>query len=145
LSLAITESNIRVIDNAKGSSAPVAPKTSIIMLIALVLGFAIPAGIFWLLDTLDIYVRNKKDVEDATDAPFLGEIPRKADLEDRAIVVRAAGRDSISEAFRIIRTNMDFMNAGKTGKQVIMFTSANPGSGKTFVSTNLAVSFCASR
>jgi len=141
LSLAMTESNIKVIDYAKGPLAPVAPRSMFIMIIALLIGLAIPALIFWLRDILDVSVRGRKDVEDAISAPFLGEIPRKADMEGRQIVVREDGRDSISEAFRIIRTNMDFMNVSNGQKQVVMFTSQTPGNGKTFVSTNLAVSF----
>ena len=141
LSLAMTESNIKVIDYAKGPLAPVAPKSTFILAIALLLGLAIPAILFWLLDILDVSVRGRRDVEDAISAPFLGEIPKKADMEGRQIVVREDGRDSISEAFRIIRTNMDFMNVSNGQKQVVMFTSQTPGNGKTFVSTNLAVSF----
>jgi capsular exopolysaccharide synthesis family protein len=87
-------------------------------------------------------------VEDVLTIPFLGDIPLrekkgkktdKADAEDD-IVVRENGRDSISEAFRIVRTNMDFMQVKTENMQVVMFTSFNPGSGKTFVSLNLAAS-----
>ena len=141
LNLAMTESSIRIIDRARGPLSPIFPKTKLILAFALLMGLAIPALLFWLKDILDIYVRNRRDIENVVGAPFLGEIPKKEDLEGRQIVVREDGRDSISEAFRIIRTNMDFMNVSNGDKQVIMFTSQTPGNGKTFVSTNLAVSF----
>ncbi|MBR4801432.1 MAG: chromosome partitioning protein ParA, partial [Bacteroidales bacterium] len=65
LSLAMTESNIKVIDKAKGPLAPVAPRSTFIMAIALLIGLAIPAILFWLKDILDVSVRGRKDVEDA--------------------------------------------------------------------------------
>ncbi|WP_435371621.1 GumC family protein, partial [Parabacteroides goldsteinii] len=75
LSQAITESNARVIDAAQGSRSPVAPKSMMILLAAVVLGLAIPAGIIWLQMVMNTTVRTRKDVEDAVSIPFLGEIP----------------------------------------------------------------------
>ena len=75
--------------------------------------------------------------------PFLGNVPRRGNQKGEntdSIIVRENGSDSISEAFRIIRTNMDFMHVKSERLQVVMFTSANPGAGKTFVSSNLAMS-----
>ncbi|MDR1645244.1 MAG: polysaccharide biosynthesis tyrosine autokinase [Tannerellaceae bacterium] len=145
LTQAITESNARIIDPATGSREPVAPKKSIILLAAFLAGIVIPAGYFWLQNTLNTSVRNRKDVEDVITIPFLGDIPlrkpKKGKKEPEKIVaVRESGRDSISEAFRIVRTNMDFMQVKSENMQVVMFTSFNPGSGKTFVSLNLATS-----
>ena len=57
------------------------------------------------------------------------------------MVVHENGRESVSEAFRIVRTNMDFMRVKEKNMQVVMFTSFNPGAGKTFVSIHLAMSF----
>lgn len=73
----------------------------------------------------------------------MGDIPRhgsKKGEDADGIVVRESGRDSVSEAFRIVRTNMEFMRVKSNNLQVVMFTSANPGAGKTFVSSNLAMS-----
>ena len=95
-----------------------------------------------------------KDIEKLT-APFIGEIPLEGDSKkgffsrfikskaskERRIVVEEKNSNVINEAFRVVRTNLEFI-VGKAGKnRVIMFTSANPGSGKTFVSSNLAMSF----
>ena len=142
LTQAITESNARIIDAAGGSSNPIAPKGMMILLAAGVIGVLIPAGILFIMNLLDTKVQNRKELENVLTIPILGDIPRmvakNADKDE--VVVRANGRDSVSEAFRIIRTNMDFMQS-KSGKvQVIMFTSSNPGAGKTFVSSNLAMS-----
>ena len=54
-------------------------------------------------------------------------------------MVHEQGRDAVSEAFRVIRSNLDFMLSKKGEVQTIMFTSFNPGSGKTFISANLSV------
>jgi capsular exopolysaccharide synthesis family protein len=141
LTQAITESNARIVDPATGSDEPVSPKTMIIMLAALIMGIAIPSGYFWLQNALNTTVRNRKDVEDVLSVPFLGDIPlREKKEKDLEIVVRDSGRDSVSEAFRIVRTNMDFMRVKTENMQVVMFTSFHPDSGKTFVSMNLAAS-----
>ncbi|MDR1344617.1 MAG: polysaccharide biosynthesis tyrosine autokinase [Tannerellaceae bacterium] len=148
LTQAITESNARIIDAATGDQDPIAPKTKIILVAAFFMGIAIPAGYFWLLSVLNTMVRNRKDIEDVITIPFLGDVPlrvsgnKKKDKKHikQEIVVRDSGRDSTSEAFRIVRTNMDFMQVKTDSLKVVMFTSFNPGSGKTFVSVNLAVS-----
>ncbi|GHT33889.1 chromosome partitioning protein ParA [Bacteroidia bacterium] len=146
LTQAITESNARIIDPATGRNIPVAPKSSIIMLAALILGIVIPAGIFWGHEMLNTSVRNRKDVEDNLSIPLLGDIPLKIHkkgkdtAKEKGIVIRESGRDSVSEAFRIIRTNMDFMQVKADNMQVVQFISLNPGSGKTFISMNLAMS-----
>jgi capsular exopolysaccharide synthesis family protein len=141
LTQAITESNARIIDPANGSNAPVAPQTKIVLLAAFILGLVIPSGSLWLKNTLNTTVRSRKDVEDVLSIPILGEIPlRKKKERSHEVVVRENGRDPVSEAFRIIRTNMDFMQVKTDHMQVVMFTSFHPGAGKTFVSINLAAS-----
>ena len=137
----MTESNARIIDPASGSNVPVAPKSMMIFLASIVLGCAIPAGVLWMLVISDTKVRSRKDVEGVLSVPFLGEIPMRDKKDKNEVVVHENGRDSVSEAFRIVRTNMDFMRVKDKNMQVVMFTSFNPGAGKTFVSINLAMSF----
>lgn len=144
LSKSITESNARVIDPAMGSDIPIAPKTKMILLASLVLGLLIPAGVLWAMTILDTAVRTRKDIEDNLTLPFLGEIPfkkKEGKEADQTLAVSEKGKDAVSEAFRIVRTNMDFMSAGGEKQQVLMTTSLNPDAGKTFISSNLAVTF----
>jgi capsular exopolysaccharide synthesis family protein len=116
--------------------------------VALVAGLLFPFSIFWLKDLLYTGVRGPKDITDNLTIPFLGVIPqnrqkiKKKSKHDivSSLVVTDNSRDQISEAFRVIRSNMHFMNA-KNNANVIMTTSFNVGSGKSFVSLNLAVSF----
>lgn len=141
LSQAITESNARVVDAATGSNSPIAPNLMQILLLAIILGLVIPGGILWLKVVLNTAVWNRKEVENAVSVPFLGEIPLREKKDKNEIVVRENGRDSVSEAFRVLRTNMDFMRIKTNDMKVMMFTSFNPGAGKTFISINLAMSF----
>ncbi|MDH6305596.1 tyrosine-protein kinase Etk/Wzc [Parabacteroides sp. PH5-13] len=140
LSQSMTEKTARVIDPANGEDRPVAPKTSVILLTALIIGVVIPGGGLWLQQALNTKVRNRRDIESVLSIPFLGDIPERDKKDQNEIVVKESGRDSVSESFRIIRTNMDFMRVKAETLQVVMFTSFNPGSGKTFVSSNLAMS-----
>ena len=144
LNKAITESTARIIDSATGSSFPVAPRRMVIMMVALLIGISIPAAILYIIIVSNITVRNRKDLESVLSVPFLGEIPFKKvkgkNKFTNMVFVRENGRDPVSEAFRIIRTNMDFMCVKQSDIKVITVTSTNIGSGKTFVSSNLAVS-----
>ncbi len=140
LALNVVEGNSRTIDLAYGSGAPIAPQASTIMLVALALGLAIPFAILYLLEMLNTSIRGRKDIEDNLSIPFLGEVPEYGGKTDNGIVVRENSRDSVSEAFRIIRSNMTFMGVQNGSLQTIMITSSNPHAGKTFVSSNLAMS-----
>jgi Mrp family chromosome partitioning ATPase len=102
------------------------------------LGCGIPAIIIYLVKILNTTVRGRKDIEDATDIPILGEVP-EGDKNADKIILSPNDKDNISEAYRIIRTNLDFMTI-KNDMKVIMLTSTRPGEGKTFTSLNLSMS-----
>lgn len=145
ISLAITENTARIVDSAFGSPRPVAPRKSFILLIALVFGCAVPFVILYLRELLDTTVRSKHDIMKFTNVPYLGDIPvYNGPRTARGVVVRANGRDNVSEAFRIVRTNMAFMNTEGQDSQVLLVTSSNQHAGKTFVSTNLAMTLAMS-
>ncbi len=149
LSQAFTAYNTRVITPPGGSMLPTSPVKRNILLVAFVIGLFIPALIIYLRESLYTKVRGRKDLG-ILSIPFIGEIPligkkkswfvwkkEKAD-ELPGIVVKPKQRDVINEAFRVVRANFEFMsNSGKTQK-VIMATSVNVGSGKTFTVANLA-------
>ncbi len=145
ISLAITENTARIVDSAFGPQRPIAPRKSFILLIALVLGCAVPFVILYLRELLDTTVRSKHDITKFTNVPYLGDIPiYSGPRTARGVVVRANGRDKVSEAFRIVRTNMAFMNTEGQDSQVLLVTSSNQHAGKTFVSTNLAMTLAMS-
>ena len=136
------EPSCKVIDQAWANYTPIAPKPRKAVTRGLLIGLLVPVVVIILRKLLDTRVHFRGDVERITKAPFLGEIPLKKDAKDHAIVVRENGRDSVSEAFRLVRSNLEYMkNRDHEGGQVVMFTSFIVASGKTFVSTNLATSF----
>lgn len=142
LAQSMAESNARVIDPAMGSNSPISPNRHKILLMGLLVGLAIPAGIIILMTLLDNKVRSKKDVKNVLSVPFLGDIPEhkreKGEAKD-GIVVKQDGIDPVSEAFRILRTNMTFMNTDNKASQCIMVTSLAVSAGKTFISSNLGM------
>ena len=137
LTLATADSNLRIVDKAYDAGKAGA-KTLVILLGALIAGMLVPGMVFYIQPLLNVTIRGRKDIEDNLTIPFLGEIPRKS-KKMPLVVVREQGRDPISESFRIIRSNLDFMLQEKSETKAIMFTSFNPESGKTFVASNLAV------
>lgn len=152
LSQAFTAYNTRIVTPPGGSKLPVAPKRNIVLLAALMLGLAIPVGIIYLLEMVNTKVRGRKDLE-GTPVPFVGEIPqvgeskrkcpfRKTSHEDEqpVVVVKPGSRSIVNEAFRVMRTNLEFMRQKDKKCEVIIITSFNPGSGKSFLVTNLSIS-----
>lgn len=137
ITMAVTLPSAKIIDKAYGSNIPVAPKRNIIYLAALFLGTLIPFGVIYIMSLLDNKVHNRKDVENMVKAPVLGDIPNTK--AENKIVISGNDRSSVSEAFRLLRTNMNFMLPGtKEGGKTIFITSTLSSEGKTFVSINLA-------
>lgn len=147
LTLAITESNARIVDPAFGSPRPVAPRSLILMLAALIIGVLIPFAVIYLRLTMGHTVKSRTDIERNLSAPYIGDIPTVSSnaMSNKGIAVRENGRDSISESFRMLRTNLNFMNVDKESKaKVIQSLSTLPHAGKTFISTNLAITLAMS-
>jgi capsular exopolysaccharide synthesis family protein len=134
-----TASKARVIDEPI-ISGKVSPKSQVVLLAALVLGCCLPIAILICMNLLRFRIGGREDVEQLTKLPILADIPKYATSGDteRAIVVRENRNDMMEEAFRGLRTNMNFVL--KPSEKVIMVTSCIPGEGKTFVATNLAMS-----
>ena len=99
--------NAKVIDKARVNNNPISPNTRRSVLMGLLIGLLIPVAIFLLRRMLDTKVRVRKDVEAYTDIPILGEIPAKDKKDTRELVVTDQGRDTMTEAFRILRSNIE--------------------------------------
>lgn len=144
LSQAMADNNARVIDSADGSNAPIAPQRNRILLLGLLIGIALP-GIGWLLVLfMDTRVHGRKDIEKALSVPFLGEIPADKEAtrnKEKYPLIQPDDDSIVSEAFRILRTNMAFMSKKDHPTKVITLTSFNEGAGKTFIACNMAMSF----
>ena len=158
LSQKFSADNTRIIHPPLGSLNPIAPKKGLIIIISIILGIGIPVIILYYIESTDTKIRGKKDL-DTVIMPFAGEIPHvgkktklkvdtkkfridgKKDEAPPLAVVEEGKRDVVNEAFRVIRSNLDFMAGKNAGSQTIMLTSFNPGSGKSFITYNLALSF----
>lgn len=140
ISLASTVDKAQVIDAPESTIRPISPKKKLIALIALVMGVGIPVGIIYLRNLLRYRIEGRNDLENLTDIPLLGDIFTSKKLEDgkRAIVVQENTNDIMEEAFRNVRVQLGFVM--KKSEKVLICTSMIPGEGKTFVSTNLAMS-----
>lgn len=146
LSKEFTASNNRILLPPGGSNTPIEPMQQQAIMLAIVLGLLIPITVIFVRELTNRKVRGRKDIENI-DVPFIGEIPfysttkgkiGKREQERREIVVKNGSRDVINEAFRVLRTNLEFMNDRKEGANVIILTSFNPGSGKTYLTMNIA-------
>jgi tyrosine-protein kinase Etk/Wzc len=134
LSSASTISNSRIVEPARADIDPVSPNKKSIYTMYLLLGLLLPTGFVALRELLQDKIDGKADVEKYTTAPILGEIGHSEGTQ--TLVVTQNSRKLISEQFRIIRTNLQYM-INKVDKPVIMVTSSFSGEGKSFVSTNM--------
>ena len=144
LSQAMADNNARVIDGAEGSNAPISPNLNRILLLGLLVGIALPGAVCLAILFMDTRVHGRKDIEGVTSVPYLGEIPldkeAMKDHRKKVMAVKEQGDDIVSEAFRILRTNMAFLSKKDKPAQVITFTSFNIGAGNTFIARNLSMS-----
>ena len=140
IALAATANNAKIIDEAIADDIPVSPKRSMIYLIALVLGVGIPVGIIYLVELTKFKIEGRADVEKLTSVPVVGDIPLTDEKNDKngSIAVFENKNNLMSETFRNIRTNLQFML--DNDQKVILVTSTVSGEGKSFVSSNLAIS-----
>ena len=137
ITLAATANNAKIIDEALADDNPVSPKRMMVYLAALVLGVGFPVGIIYLIGLTKFKIEGRADVEKLTSLPVIGDIPL-ADEKSGSIAVFENHNNLMSETFRNVRTNLQFML--ENGKNVILVTSTISGEGKSFVSSNLAIS-----
>lgn len=153
LSQAFTAYNTRLITAPRGSMFPTAPRKMNILLVAFAVGLLVPAVGIFMKENMNTKVRGRKDLENLS-IPFIGEIPQYSGTKKKwwefkhrkrqdmkTIVVNEGNRNIINEAFRVLRSNMDFMASKDNNQHVFVLTSLNPGSGKSFLAINIAISF----
>ena len=137
ITLAATANNAKIIDEALADDNPISPKKTIVYLAALVLGVGLPVGVIYLIGLTKFKIEGRADVEKLTSLPVVGDIPL-ADEKSGSIAVFENQNNLMSETFRNVRTNLQFML--ENGKNVILVTSTISGEGKSFISANLAIS-----
>ena len=137
ITLAATANNAKIIDEPVATGGPLSPKPNMIYMIALVLGVGLPVGVIFLIGLTKFKIEGRGDVEKLTRLPIVGDVPLTAE-KTGSIVVFENQNNLMSETFRHIRTNLQFML--ENDQKVILVTSTISGEGKSFVSSNLAIS-----
>ena len=135
ISAASKVSNARVIDEALKNEKPVSPVPSKVYAIALFIGLLIPIALIYVVELFNDKIRYRTDIEKITKTPILAEVGHND--EGRTLVVTAKSRKVITEQFRMIRTNLQYL-VGSVEKSTILVTSSFSGEGKSFISTNVA-------
>lgn len=127
-----------LLEKAKTDPTPVSPNENVVKISGFAVGLLIGLIMIAIRYLLHNTITTIEDVEKKTQAPLLGIIPRyKEELERSQIVVTQDPKAAITEAFRAVRTNLQFIS-NTPGSKVLSTTSTIPGEGKTFVSLNIA-------
>ncbi|MEY8848949.1 GumC family protein [Psychroserpens sp. XS_ASV72] len=139
ISLGMSTENAKVIDYAYTKDLPVSPNKKVIYLASILIGLFVPLALVYYKDMLNTKIDSKKDLDKVLDIPYLGDIP-KSDKKKR--IIQKVDYSPKAEAFRIIRSNINFMLQGNKNKCKTLFvTSTKAQEGKSHTSTNLAQSF----
>jgi len=141
LANAVRFEKAKVINEAYSEDMPISPKKKIIYLAAILLGLFFPASIIYLNDLMNTKLQDSSDFE-FSKIPYLGDIPLNKDQKNQ--FVKDGDSSKIAEAFRYIRTNVNFLLDEKQNGKTIFVTSTESDEGKTFVSINLATSLAIS-
>lgn len=131
ISLYAISDQCKIVDSAENTAMRTSPNMKLIYLMALLLGIIIPPGIFFLRQALKTKVEGKFDITSRTDIPILASIPYN---EKGSQLMEVTGRDPFEETLRILRSNVRYL-----GHRVFQVTSSVPGEGKSFISSNLAM------
>jgi len=143
ISLAVTVPKAKIIDVAYGYKSPIGSNRQKTYLGAFFIGMLLPFGFVFLRNLLDNKIYSKKDISNTILIPFLGSIPTSDEI--KTLIVTSGERTPTSEAFRLIRANLNFIipNLDKLGKTILV-TSTTSGEGKSFVSINTAAALALS-
>ena len=132
----------RVAGKASISNTPVTPNVPLELAVGLMLSLLIGIVGALVRDKLDTSVKSRDDVEEITESSLLVTLPFDPDVKHNPLSIEALG-GALGEAFRVLRTNMQFSNLDAK-RQMVVISSAVPEEGKTFVATNLAISMAKS-
>ncbi len=138
LSLASNINTSKIVDVAYTSEIPIAPNKKIILLLAIFMAGVIGLVYIYIDSLINNKVENKKMLRNLTNLPIIASIPLVKQKQSN-IVMQSGNNSIVAEAFRALRTNIKFTFTKPTDK-VIIVTSSHAGEGKSFVSTNLALS-----
>ena len=154
-----TSFNTQLIDMPHGSDHPTSPNKRMVIFVAVLIALVMPVTVLFVKESLNTTVRNRYDIENKTALPVIGEVPffhfhpqgrwqrwlalfacqNKWQESTDMVVVHPGNQNLINEAFRIIRTNLEFSTGKGQANNVYIVTSDDSGTGKSFISINVAI------
>ena len=154
-----TSFNTQLIDMPHGSDQPTSPNKRMVIFVAVLIALVMPVTVLFVKESLNTTVRNRYDIENKTALPVIGEVPffhfhpqgrwqrwlalfacqNKWQESTDMVVVHPGNQNLINEAFRIIRTNLEFRTGKGQANNVYIVTSDDSGTGKSFISINVAI------
>lgn len=142
INLAIVNPSIKIVDEAIADKNPLSPKRRVAFLLAFSLGLLVPFGILFVYYLFDTKIHTKEMIQHGLPTvPIVAEIPF---IEEASKIVHKNEHTVLSESFRILVANLDFVLPVQLTKSPIIYTASTiKGEGKTFVATNLALSLAA--
>lgn len=137
LSSAVVPDIIKIVDYAYTKPGPVSPRSTIIYLASFFVSLILPFSILYVSYLLNTKINEKLQITSILpNTPILGEIPLIAKSEPK--LVGKNRHNPLSESFRIIRTNLNYLGLNKSDAKIVNVTSSIKGEGKTLIATNLA-------
>jgi len=135
---AATISKNRILDLPLLPKEPIKPKRKLIIAVGLILGLILGVIFAFIREFLDNTIKTEEDIDDMVKAPKIGIVPHYQEGKiDRTLIILDSPKSPVSEAFRNIRTNLQFIISEK-GNSVIAVTSTVAGEGKTSIAANIA-------
>ena len=123
-------------------TAPISPKPTRNLALGVVLGLLLGLGLALLRDLLDTTIKGEKDCAEVSDVPVIGGIAFDPEASKNPLIVQADPHSPRAEAFRTLRTNLQFVDAANHPRSIV-FTSSVAGEGKTTTTANLAITMAA--
>ncbi len=139
ISMASATSDYQMVTEPYYSKIPISPNINKIYIIAIFLGLGFPIGFIFLFDLINPKIVSKEDLKKHTDIPIIGTVGHYVGKTN--LVVNDHPKSQISESFRVIRANLEYMNPDNEDAKVILLTSSISGEGKTFCSINVAYTY----
>ena len=132
---ASTISSIEILEPGFSSGIPISPNSKGIYIFAFAIGLIIPVLVFFLKEVFNDRLKNKSDLDLFSTVPVLGEVGHSDSV--KSLIITTNDRRFISEQFRILRTNLQYVFLKKQASYVLLVTSSVSGEGKSFISTNM--------
>ncbi len=131
---------LTLVEAAFVPSSPIGPNVNLLAMLAAFIGLVVSTSATFLIEYMDDSIRNPDDVNRVAGLPTLAGIARiKANLEDDRLITVSHPRSPISEAYRVLRTGIQFSAVDTPDHSIILVTSANPSEGKSLTVGNLGV------